>query len=222
MISDMTTATPNVNPPPPPIIEFKTTDPTIQKGKSTNLTWRAQNAAEVAIDPGLGKVSASGEQTVSPTETTTYTLTASGLGGKKEERLTIIVTQPPQLVLNNITQIHNGTTFRSAITWRFEVYVNGTIVAKIPQHSFDPNVRVAPVNTNGGVIWAPVVVPNGTNLNVKVIGYKESSTTADATGEAAWQPTTSTDNLSVHVVHDPPMFGDFYFTFSLRNPPASK
>jgi energy-coupling factor transporter ATP-binding protein EcfA2 len=98
MISDMTTATPNVNPPPPPIIEFKTTDPTIQKGKSTKLTWRAQNATEVSIDPGLGKVSASGEQTVSPTETTTYTLTASGLGGKKEERLTLIVTQPPQLI----------------------------------------------------------------------------------------------------------------------------
>jgi hypothetical protein len=41
------------------------------------------NAALVTIDNGIGTVPAAGSVTVSPKETTGYTLTATGIGGSK-------------------------------------------------------------------------------------------------------------------------------------------
>jgi hypothetical protein len=49
----------------------------IQKGSPVILSWTSQNAANVSITPGIGKVSTNGSQSVTPDSTTTYSLTAS-------------------------------------------------------------------------------------------------------------------------------------------------
>lgn len=52
--------------------------PFIVVGESTTLTWEIEDATSVSIDQGIGPVALSGSLVVSPTETTTYTLTATG------------------------------------------------------------------------------------------------------------------------------------------------
>jgi chitodextrinase len=50
-------------------------------GQSSTLTWDSTNATSVQIDKGIGSVPLSGTLLVSPTATTTYTITASGPDG---------------------------------------------------------------------------------------------------------------------------------------------
>ena len=61
-----------------PTISYFTVSPTsINSGGSATLLWSTANADSVSIDQGIGTVSARGSLKVSPTSTTTYTLTAT-------------------------------------------------------------------------------------------------------------------------------------------------
>ena len=94
-------------PPPPPPVQVKetpkaavinsfTAEPsTIVKGESSTLRWSVANSTSVTIDGGIGTVQASGSRSVSPTENTTYRMTASGPGGDAVAAVTVYVTNPP-------------------------------------------------------------------------------------------------------------------------------
>jgi len=58
----------------------------IEKGQSTNLSWNSTNATELRLEPGLGSVGPQGSSSVSPDRSTTYTLVATGPGGRAEDR----------------------------------------------------------------------------------------------------------------------------------------
>ena len=60
------------------IEKFTATPQSIQPGQSATLLWAAENPVSVSIDPGVGKVRPRGTKTVSPSATTTYTLTVKG------------------------------------------------------------------------------------------------------------------------------------------------
>jgi peptidoglycan-associated lipoprotein len=87
--------TPPPPPPPPkaPTATLSANPASIQRGQSATLTWSTENATDVAMDGN--KVDASGSQTVSPTETTTYHLTAKGSGGTQEATAQVSVAAPP-------------------------------------------------------------------------------------------------------------------------------
>jgi peptidoglycan-associated lipoprotein len=92
-------AAPPPPPPPPPPAAAPTASisvnpNSIQAGQSASLTWQTSNATDVSID-GIGAVQANGSQSVSPTDSTTYHLTAKGAGGTQEASARITVTQPP-------------------------------------------------------------------------------------------------------------------------------
>ena len=55
------------------------------------MSWQTSNATDVSID-GIGAVQASGSQQVSPTDSTTYHLTAKGAGGTQEATTRLTVT----------------------------------------------------------------------------------------------------------------------------------
>jgi peptidoglycan-associated lipoprotein len=85
-------------PPPPPPAKAPTATlsanpASIQSGQSASLTWSTENATDVALDGQ--KVDPSGSQTVSPTQTTTYHLTAKGAGGTQEATAQVAVAAPP-------------------------------------------------------------------------------------------------------------------------------
>jgi peptidoglycan-associated lipoprotein len=75
---------------------------TIDLGQSVVLNWRTQNATSVTID-GVGDVAANGTQTVSPSTSTNFHLTAKGDGGTTEAnvRVTVRVPQAPAATTDN-------------------------------------------------------------------------------------------------------------------------
>jgi peptidoglycan-associated lipoprotein len=92
------TAPPPPPPPPPPAgptASLTASPDTIDKGQSSTLTWQTTNASDVSIDQGVGAVDANGSKQVSPTDSTTYTLTAKGAGGNQAATARVTVNAPP-------------------------------------------------------------------------------------------------------------------------------
>jgi peptidoglycan-associated lipoprotein len=85
---------PPAPPPPSPTASIAVNPTTIEKGQSATLSWQTTNATDVSID-GIGAVQANGSQSVSPSDSTTYHLTAKGEGGTQEATARLTVTQPP-------------------------------------------------------------------------------------------------------------------------------
>src|ERR1700753_4218274 len=71
-----------------------TADPlAIDLGQSVVLNWRTQNATVVTID-GIGQVNVNGTQTVAPSNSTNFHLTAKGDGGTVEANVRVTVNVP--------------------------------------------------------------------------------------------------------------------------------
>lgn len=88
-------ATVNVDiPKPAPTAELNVTQDAVERGQTTTLKWTTTNSKIVTIS-GVGSVSASGQQEVSPRVSTTYTLTATGDGGTATDSKRITVNDPP-------------------------------------------------------------------------------------------------------------------------------
>jgi peptidoglycan-associated lipoprotein len=70
----------------------------IQAGESTTLTWSSTNATSLTLSPGIGTVAPEGNVRVTPRESTTYSLTASGPGGTNDisVRVTVAAAAVPQ------------------------------------------------------------------------------------------------------------------------------
>lgn len=63
---------------PARIIDFKAEPATIQPGQSVTLTWATENPGATTIDPEPGRVTSHGIRQLTPSRTTTYTLTVRG------------------------------------------------------------------------------------------------------------------------------------------------
>jgi peptidoglycan-associated lipoprotein len=86
---------PPPRPEPPKITLFSLEPSAIQRGQSTQLRWSVEHASSVSIEPGVGMVSSDGSRRVSPSDSVTYKLHASGPGGAADATATINVTAPP-------------------------------------------------------------------------------------------------------------------------------
>ncbi len=86
----------------------------IQQGGSSTLTWTTSNATSVSIDNGIGGVATGGSYVVAPSQSTTYTLTATGPGGTVHctAPITVTITPPPSCTLSASpsTVTNNGQT----------------------------------------------------------------------------------------------------------------
>lgn len=91
---------PTAPPPPPPpapsapTATLSANPATVNAGQATQLTWTTENATDVSIE-GIGKVDLTGSQSVTPTTSTTYRLTAKGPGGEQEATTRVTVNTPP-------------------------------------------------------------------------------------------------------------------------------
>jgi len=94
--------TPPPPPPPPaapppakPTVSIQASPTTINKGDSSTLSWTSTDATQLTIAPDVGAVNAQGSTRVSPANSTTYTITASGPGGSADSSVRVTVNQPP-------------------------------------------------------------------------------------------------------------------------------
>ncbi len=96
----------------PNIASFTATSTTITAGGSTTLQWGAvTNANAVEIDQGIGGVGTPGDVTVSPTSTTTYTMTARCGSNAVNRQVTVTVNAVAPPVPAQSAPV-DGTVFR--------------------------------------------------------------------------------------------------------------
>src|ERR1017187_233389 len=91
-------------PPPPspaaapsarPTVDLQASPTSIQRGESVTLTWSSTNATSLNLSPGLGNVAAQGSQRLTPQDSITYSITATGPGGSADASAHITVSAPP-------------------------------------------------------------------------------------------------------------------------------
>lgn len=80
---------------PPPVLQASIEPPAIAKGDSALLTWKADHADHVTISHNVGIVETSGRIRFFPDETTTYQVTAKGLGGTTTKDVMVEVADEP-------------------------------------------------------------------------------------------------------------------------------
>jgi peptidoglycan-associated lipoprotein len=92
--------TPTPPPPPPPAaarptVSLQANPTSVNKGDSTTLSWTSTDATQLSISPDVGAVTAQGSTKVTPSDSTTYTITASGPGGSADSSARVTVSAPP-------------------------------------------------------------------------------------------------------------------------------
>lgn len=135
---------------PEPTLSFSAEPMTIEEGESAELSWATTNATScVASDGWSGAKNLSGDEDVSPDETTTYTLSCVGEGGEVEKSVTVTVTSAPETPTVDISadplSIVSGET--SELSW---VSTNATSCTASNAWSGDKN-------TSGSEDVAPTV-----------------------------------------------------------------
>lgn len=109
-----------VNPPSPIIKSFAADSTTIARGQSVILSWTLSGGAPttLSIDNSVGSVLGLTAKTITPTATTTYTLTASNISGAPKKSIKITVNQTAPIISNftaNPTSVIQGQS--STLSW---------------------------------------------------------------------------------------------------------
>jgi len=78
-----------------PTVTLSADPSSIEKGGTATLSWTSTNATQLTIAPEVGTVTAEGSTKVTPADSTTYTITASGPGGSANSTARVTVSTPP-------------------------------------------------------------------------------------------------------------------------------
>ena len=102
---------------PPPEVSFSAEPSEIEEGESATLSWTSEYAETLAIGPEIGTVEQNGSVTVSPIQTTAYTITATGSGGDTSSQATVVVRPPKPAISFSAapSEIENGES--ATLTW---------------------------------------------------------------------------------------------------------
>jgi len=121
-----------------PTVMFNVNPESIQKGSTATLSWMTTDATDVKIE-GIGPVPMKGTRRVKPTETTTYTITATGKGGTQIETAEIIVEDPPPVIEAKVNL--KGVNFHSG---KAELTLDARrVLDGVAEQLLDaPNVRI--------------------------------------------------------------------------------
>jgi hypothetical protein len=134
----------------------------ISAGQSSTLSWSSSNADSVSINSGVGSVNKSGSVTVSPTQTTTYIVSALGGGATTTCSITVTVGAAVPVISSftaNPTSINSGQS--STLTW---TVTNATSVSisSIGTVALSGTRSVSPVTTTVYTLTATNAAGNAT------------------------------------------------------------
>ena len=82
-------------PPPAPMAKLVANPASVTKGQPSTLTWSSQHATSCDLQPGIGAVETKGSMTVTPDDSTTYSVTCKGDGGAARSSAIVSVTALP-------------------------------------------------------------------------------------------------------------------------------
>jgi len=115
----------------PVISSFTASSTSITSGDSSTLTWVVTDADSIVINQSIGEVSSNGSESVSPTETTKYTLTATNSTGSSTASVTISVEEEDAPVITVFSS--DLYSIASGETVTLEWYVTGADTITIDQ-----------------------------------------------------------------------------------------
>jgi len=139
---------------PEPVVTLSAIPETIQWGGSATLSWNAENSTTCSITPDIGSVPVNGSITVSPGETTHYTIIASGPGGTATTSVivTVVYSQPTVSFTANPKQILLGD--KSTLVWSTSHAEGCMIQPGIGNVASNGSIEVIPETTTAYVITA--------------------------------------------------------------------
>ncbi len=211
----MCTTTVTVEDTPPPTCNLTSTPSVINAGDSATLTWTTTNATSVSIDPGVGAVTpvAGGSVIVSPSSTTTYTMTVDGSGGQKSMCTTTVTVEtivPANFTLDKsadktvlipgdtvvytvIVKNTGGTAQTVRLT---DTMASGTAGGSMGP-IFDENISFAggTCTPSGSLAVDGIVFPDFPPGGVATVTYKR---TVDATGVVFDAPSSFTNTAKLY------------------------
>jgi len=172
--------------PPAPEISLRADPGSVEKGHSVTLVWTSMNAASLDLEPGGGRVAAAGSTSMSPEDSTTYTLIATGPGGTTRATARVDVTQPPPaapptIVLVEPSVASSGQTLEvtnSALTIRGvamdnsgipAVTINGNPVSMRPKSAQAAEFSSDPIVLKPGDNKFEVAATNAAHAAAKVV-----------------------------------------------------
>jgi len=193
------------------IVQFSAIPASIQAGQSSTLSWVIDNATSATITPGIGSVDPkTGSVSVSPTQTTTYTLSATGANGTINSTVTVQVgggTGNPQIIRFEANPVTITAGQQSTLSWT----TNGASTVSISgvgNVAANGSTTVSPTQTttytltatssDGKSVTAPVTVIVGSAQVPQVVTFVANPATIDAgqSTKLCWQVTNST-NISI-------------------------
>src|SRR5438034_937106 len=131
-----------VAPPPPPApapaparptVTLQASPASVNKGESSTLSWNSTDATQLSIEPEVGAVTAQGTTKVTPSDSTTYTITAS-----------VIAAPVPSSSISSLwaslptASAPSASARRSLSAWRAPKPAGSRIVAAISFEQTDP------------------------------------------------------------------------------------
>lgn len=170
----------------------------------SELTWASEGADGCTLSPGLGEVEPSGVRVVTPSQTTTYTLSCTGGGFTTSAMTTVTVTQVSSLDMpTNVVITPQDGMLR--VSWMQTAGSGNVYLAE------GPGITAGGITgLPGGVVYRRVASPFTISglvndrtyyLRVSAVsGTIESALTAEQTGVPTG-PTTGTDTYASELWH---------------------
>ena len=191
------------------ITEFSASPDAITSGQTSQLRWSVKGATGISISPTIGGgLLAQGSKTVSPTSTTTYTLTATAAGAPTQTATVTLTVGPPGAPMPRIvryeatpTNIISGES--STLSWTTTGTTSVTISGVPGTQPASGSVVVSPTQTTTYTLTAsagtvsvtsPVVVTVSNGQLSRIIGFTANPMTIQGGGstQLCWQVENAT------------------------------
>jgi YVTN family beta-propeller protein len=150
-----------------PTVKISASPTTIITGSSSILTWTSTGATSASINQGIGSVPLNGSRVVSPSATTTYTITVKNSSGTVTATAKITVTAAPPTVSFNAAPASISLGQSSTLNWTSTGATSASINQGIGNVALNGSKVVTPTATktytitvkgSGGTISAQVTI----------------------------------------------------------------
>lgn len=207
------TATVQVGPPQPgnpQIIRFEANPVSIAPGQSSTLSWTTTGASTVSISPNVGSVTQNGSTTVTPAQTTTYTLTATSADNRTVTAPVTVVVAPariPQILtfVANPQTIDAGQSTK--LCWQVSDATNISITPGVGDNlNANDCATVSPSTTTTYTLTATNAqgqIQANTTVNVgqvRILSFTSDPITSTAAGQLVTLSWTTQNATSVVIV----------------------
>lgn len=199
-----------VNTPAVQLLNCYATPTNISQGESSTLNWNSSNATSVTITPSVGTVPLSGNIAVTPTSSTTYTITATGANSTTTScsvAVTVSAGVVPRIIQFSATPPSISSGQSTTLQWIVE-NANTVNISGIGSVPLTGSQSISPASTTSYTLTATNnqgSVTATTTVNVTVIaapsitGFTASPNPSPSPGTQVTLTCSATNAVSINI-----------------------